>query len=127
VVGAIENSPDWQSTAIFITYDDCGCFYDHVAPPPGLGVRVPMVIVSPYARAAYTDSNIASFASVLAYTEHTLDVPSLGADDSAAYDYSQSFDYTQAPLAAVHMTRRQVPPASLRYMKTHPPSPDDPT
>ena len=127
VVGAIESSPDWASTAIFITYDDCGCFYDHVAPPPGLGIRVPMVIVSPYARATYTDSNVASFASVLAYTEHILGVPSLGADDSTAYDYNQSFDYAQAPQKAVPMTRRRVPPASLRYMRRHPPSPDDPT
>jgi len=48
VVSAIENGPDWSSTAIFITYDDCGCFYDHVVPgvnPDGTqqGVRVPMV------------------------------------------------------------------------------------
>src|SRR5439155_1658622 len=50
VVQAIENGPQWSSTAIFITYDDCGCFYDHVAPPAGLGIRVPMVIVSPYAK-----------------------------------------------------------------------------
>jgi phospholipase C len=127
VVSAIEHSPDWDSTAIFITYDDCGCFYDHVAPPPGLGIRVPMVIVSPYARAAYTDSTVASFASVLAYTEHTLDVPSLNGDDSSAYDYSGSFDYTQAPLPPVPLVTRPVPPASLRYMKAHPLSPDDPT
>ena len=63
VVSAIENGPHWSDTAIFITYDDCGCFYDHVAPPAGLGVRVPMVIVSPYARSGYTDSSTASFAS----------------------------------------------------------------
>ena len=127
VVSAIESSPDWQSTAIFITYDDCGCFYDHVAPPPGLGIRVPMVIVSPYARPASTDSNVASFASVLAFTEHAFGVPSLGADDSTAYDYNQSFNYAQAPLRPVQMVKRPVPPASLHYMKTHPPSPDDPT
>ena len=54
VVSAIENGPDWSTTAIFLTWDDCGCFYDHVAPPPGLGIRVPMVIISPYAKASYT-------------------------------------------------------------------------
>jgi Phosphoesterase family len=40
-VQAVMNGPDWASTAIFITYDDCGCFYDHVTPPPGMGIRVP--------------------------------------------------------------------------------------
>src|SRR5205814_8243262 len=52
VLSTIERSPAWSSTAVFITYDDCGCFYDHVAPgknPDGTrqGVRVPMVIISP--------------------------------------------------------------------------------
>src|SRR5205823_1884136 len=54
VVNALQQSPQWSSTAVFITYDDCGCFYDHVPPgtnPDGTdqGVRVPMVIISPYA------------------------------------------------------------------------------
>src|SRR5207248_2494873 len=53
VVSAIENGPDWDSTAIFIAYDDCGCFYDHVPPPSGLGIRVPVVVVSPYAKAGF--------------------------------------------------------------------------
>src|SRR3954463_772260 len=43
VVSAVMHGPQWRSTAIFITYDDCGCFYDHVLPPAGQGVRVPMV------------------------------------------------------------------------------------
>jgi len=49
VVSAIENGPDWMTTAIFITYDDCGCFYDHVNPVQfntDWGIRVPMVIVT---------------------------------------------------------------------------------
>ena len=86
-----------------------------------------MVIVSPYAKPGYTESNIASFASLLAYTEHTLSIPSLGADDSSAYDYSDSFDYTQTPTAPIHMTHRPVPRASIQYMKAHPPNPHDPT
>ena len=127
VVSAIENGPDWSSTAIFLTYDDCGCFYDHVPPPPGLGIRVPMVIISAYAKPGYTDSNVASFASLLAYTEHTFSISSLGADDSSAYDYSDSFDYTKTAMAPIHLTHRPVPKASIRYMKTHPPNPHDPT
>src|SRR5207302_3842521 len=69
VVDAIMHGPQWRSTAVFITYDDYGGFYDWVAPPPGLGIRVPMVIVSPYARPGYTDTTTASFASILAFTE----------------------------------------------------------
>ena len=64
------HGPQWGSTAIFLTWDDCGCFYDHVAPPSGLGIRVPMIIISPYAIAGHTDSNVATYASVLAFTEH---------------------------------------------------------
>ena len=75
IVNAIEQGPQWTSTAIFITWDDCGCFYDHVPPPPGLGIRVPMLLVSPYAKAGYTDSAAASFASILAYTEHAFTLP----------------------------------------------------
>jgi phospholipase C len=56
LVSELMNGPQWSSTAIFLTYDDCGCFYDHVAPPrPGLGIRIPMLIISPYAKSGYTD------------------------------------------------------------------------
>ena len=72
VVNAIQNGPDWRSTAIFITYDDCGCFYDHVPPPDGLGIRTPMVVVSPWARPGFVDSNEASMASLLAFAEQRI-------------------------------------------------------
>ena len=58
-----------------------------------------MVIVSPYAKAGSTDSTNATFASILAFTEHTFGLAPLAANDAAAYDYANSFDYTQAPLA----------------------------
>jgi phospholipase C len=126
VVSAIENSPDWASTAIFITWDDCGCFYDHVPPPAGMGIRVPMVIVSPYAKAGYTDSNTASFASILAYIEHNFDLPSLGQADSASYDYSDSFDYSQAPILRFTPLRQHpVPAASLKFRRLHPNADED--
>ena len=64
-VTAVMNGADWGSTAIFIVWDDCGCFYDQAPPgtnPDGTpqGPRVPLVIVSPYARAGFTDSTVAS-------------------------------------------------------------------
>jgi phospholipase C len=104
VVDAIQNGPNWNSTAIFITYDDCGCFYDHVPPPPGLGIRMPMVIVSPWVKPRYTDSINASYASMLAFTEHNFGLLPLSQRDQAAYDYSGTFNFTQTPLAPVPMT-----------------------
>lgn len=132
VVSAIENGPDWSSTAIFITYDDCGCFYDHV--PPGInpdgtqqGIRVPMVIVSPYAKAGFTDSTPASFASILAFVERNFGLAPLGVNDAAAYPFSNAFDYSQSPLAGIAMRQEAIPLAEQQYLATHPSNPDDPT
>ena len=129
VVGAIESGPDWGSTAIFITYDDCGCFYDHVPPPAGsgMGIRVPMVIVSPYAKPGFTDSETAGFPSLMAFTEHLFNLPPLGTADAQAYDYSDSFDFTQTPLAPVEMRWRRISPAEAHYIAAHPMNPNDPT
>jgi len=76
LTSALENGPDWNSTALFITYDDCGCFYDQV--PPGVnpdgsqqGVRDPVLIVSPYASHGYVDSTPTTFAGILAFVEDT--------------------------------------------------------
>jgi phospholipase C len=126
-VSSIMNGPDWASTAVFITYDDCGCFYDHVTPPAGLGIRNPVVIVSPYARPGFTDSSVATTASLLAFTEHTFGLSPIGLPDAVAYDYADSFDFGQAPSAGVRLVQRAVPPASVRYLATHTANPDDPT
>jgi phospholipase C len=65
VVNAVMKSPDWSSTAIFITWDDWGGFYDHVRPPHvdqnGYGLRVPGLLISPYARRGYVDRQTLSF------------------------------------------------------------------
>jgi len=120
VVNAIGQGPDWKRTAIFITYDDCGCFYDHV-PPPGLkGIRVPMVIVSPYARRSFTDRHTASYASVLAYAERAFGLDPLGTADARAYDYRASFKYSQQPRKYSPLTKHEVPRSSIRYIRTHP-------
>jgi phospholipase C len=121
VLNALMNGPEWNSTAVFITYDDCGCFYDHVPPPPNLGIRVPMVIVSPYAKAGSTDHNVASFASVIAYVERNFgNLAPLSSLDRNAYAYGQSFNYAQTPLAPIQMTTTQMPKASTRYLAKHP-------
>jgi phospholipase C len=124
VVRAIEHGPDWASTAIFISYDDCGCFYDHVSPPAGLGPRIPVVIVSPYAISGHTDSKIATQASFLAFIEHNFGLAPLGLKDSAAYDFSGSFNYSQPPLAPVGLTTSATPASSLDLPIA---DPNDPT
>jgi phospholipase C len=111
---ALEASPEWSSTALFITYDDCGCFYDQVAPgknPDGSqqGARVPMVIVSPYAVAGYVDSTPTTFAGILAFTEQTFGLVPLGVNDKGAYPFTHSFNYAQTPLAPVRMVQSPVP------------------
>lgn len=113
-VAAVENGPDWSSTAIFITYDDCGCFYDHVSPntpTTGWGIRVPMVVVSPYAKQGFTDSNpTGSTYGVLSFIEHNWSLPSIG-NEGSYYDFSSSFDFTQTAAARVTMTQQSISPA----------------
>jgi phospholipase C len=133
LVQAAENGPDWDSTAIFITFDDCGCFYDQVPPPSSLdasgqqaGVRVPLLIVSPYAKPQDTDSTPATFASILAYTEHTFGLAPLSAADAQAYDFSGAFDYLQAPLRPARMVQRPLPDWA-RHLKPTRAMLDDPS
>jgi phospholipase C len=128
MVRALENGPEWDSTAIFITYDDCGCFYDHV--PPGVnadgskqGVRLPMVIVSPWAKPGFTDSNPTSLVGILSFVEHTFGLTPLNEIDQNAYDFANSFDFTHSPTAPVQMKRSWVPPEN-RDLES---DPDDPT
>jgi phospholipase C len=65
LVNTIMRGPDWKSTAIFLTWDDWGGFYDHVVPPQvdraGYGLRVPGLVISPYARKGYVDHQVLSF------------------------------------------------------------------
>jgi phospholipase C len=100
IVNEIGASPFWDSTVIFISWDDWGGWYDHVPPPEvdnmGLGFRVPLIVVSPYARKGYISSQIHEFSGFLRYTEEVFTLPSLGARDATADDFADCFDYTQA-------------------------------
>jgi phospholipase C len=64
LINAIMNGPDWNSTAIFLSWDDWGGFYDHTAPPAvdrnGYGLRVPGIVISPYAKTGYIDQQTLS-------------------------------------------------------------------
>jgi len=73
VVNAIMSSPDWSSTAIFLAWDDWGGFYDHVVPPKvdlnGYGLRVPAIVISPYAKRGYIDHQVLSFDAYVKFIE----------------------------------------------------------
>ncbi|HEX9039000.1 MAG TPA: alkaline phosphatase family protein [Ktedonobacterales bacterium] len=73
LVNAVMSGPDWSSSAIFLTWDDWGGFYDHVAPPRvdqnGYGLRVPGLVMSPYARKGYIDHQTLSFDAFLKFIE----------------------------------------------------------
>jgi phospholipase C len=73
LVNAVMRAPDWNSTAIFIAWDDWGGFYDHVVPPHvdrnGYGLRVPALVVSPYAKRNYVDHQTLSFDAYLRFIE----------------------------------------------------------
>ena len=103
VVNAIGASPYWKNTAIFITWDDWGGFYDHVVPPNygdphGPGLRVPLIVVSPYARPGYISHVTHEFGSILHFAEETFNLPSLGTTDARADDLSDCFNFSQAPI-----------------------------
>jgi phospholipase C len=101
IVNAIGASPFWNSTAIFIMWDDWGGWYDHVVPQSidnmGPGFRVPLIVVSPYAKHGYVSHQVYETASLLTFMEKNFRLSNLGARDATANDLSDCFDYTQGP------------------------------
>lgn len=101
IVNAIGASQFWDTTAIFVTWDDFGGWYDHVVPPQvdsmGLGFRVPLIVVSPYAKHGYVSHTTHEFAGLLRYIENVFNLPGMGTRDSTTDDFTDCFDYTQSP------------------------------
>ena len=106
VVNAIGESSYWKNTAIVVTWDDWGGFYDNVAPPQpdfrGLGIRVPCLIISPYAKTGYVAHTRYEYASILKFIETTFGLPQIGRGvdgytDGRANNLTDSFDFTQPP------------------------------
>jgi phospholipase C len=81
IITAVQQSPAWASTAVLLTYDEAGGFFDHIAPPQldayGPGIRIPMLIVSPYAKSGYVDTTVSDHSSVLKFIESTFGLPTL--------------------------------------------------
>jgi phospholipase C len=105
IVDALGASPFWASTAIFITWDDWGGWYDHVAPPvldfDGLGIRTPLLVVSAYARTNTVAHTQYETGSLLAFTEQTFGLQPLAASDARANPLAGGdvFDFTRLPRA----------------------------
>jgi phospholipase C len=132
LINAIMNSSDWSSTAIFLAWDDWGGFYDHVVPPTvdanGYGLRVPGIVISPYAKRGYIDHQVLSFDAYVKFIEddflggQRLDPKTDGRPDPRPTvretvpvlgDITQAFDFKQPPHAPVLLDPQPKPgPAS---------------
>jgi phospholipase C len=118
VINAIMRSPDWYSTAIFLSWDDWGGFYDNVVPPAvdqnGYGLRVPGIVISPYARQGYIDHQVLSHDAYLKFIEDDFlngqrinpatdgrpdPRPDVREAQPGLGDLTQDFDFTQTPRA----------------------------
>ncbi len=99
LVNAVRSGPNWASTAIIVTYDENGGFWDHVAPPAGdkwgPGTRVPTMVISPFARKGFVDATVYDTASILALIEHRWNLAPLGTRDQAAADMTNAFDFSR--------------------------------
>jgi phospholipase C len=118
IINAAMKSPDWDSTAIFLAWDDWGGFYDHVVPPAvdqnGYGLRVPAIVISPYARRGYIDHQTLSSDAYLKFIEDDFlggarlnpltdgrpdPRPDVREDAPILGNLDQDFDFSQPPRA----------------------------
>ena len=120
VVNAVGESSYWDSTAIIVLWDDWGGFYDNAPPPQldfrGLGIRVPCLIISPYAKQGVVDHTQYEFGSVLKFIRKVYGLPpigptSAGYTDTRANDLDNAFDFNQSP--------RQFTPIESKYPVQH--------
>jgi phospholipase C len=127
IVNAIGESPYWKSTAVFVLWDDWGGWYDNAPPPQldfrGLGIRVPCIVISPYARIArrakegYVSHTQYEFGSILKFVEEIFNLPPIGPPsrgftDTRAASMLDAFDFTQAPRAFMPI-HAPYPPAAF--------------
>ena len=102
-MNAIGTSQYWKSTAIILLWDDWGGWYDPVPPRQinytSLGMRIPMILISPYAKPHYISETSYNYGSILRFIEETFHLGSLGTTDATANSLSDSFDFSQPPNA----------------------------
>ncbi|MGH2930505.1 MAG: alkaline phosphatase family protein, partial [Solirubrobacteraceae bacterium] len=133
IVNALMHAPTWRSTALFINADEGGGYYDHVPPPrairpdstppipvpgnvPGgydrYGFRVPMIVVSPWARADYVSHVVSDHTSVLAFLERKWNLPAMTFRDANAHPMTDYFDFRRP---AFHRPPRLAAAPGLRH------------
>jgi phospholipase C len=129
IVNAVGESKYWNSTAIVVLWDDWGGFYDHVKPPlfdewGGLGFRVPMLVISAYARkgtskqGGYVSHTHYEFGSILRFVENVWDLGRLGTTDTRATSIGDAFDFSQKPRSFNKIPSKY----SQEYFRRQPPS-----
>ncbi len=129
VVDAVMNSPAWNSTAIFVTYDEGGGYYDHVPPPSldgiQLGFRVPLIVISPFAKENYVSNTVLNHGSLLAFIDYNWRLAPLNgfvADSNIPIDF---FDFNSSARAPIVLNESsqfpiapQTPFSNLTYHRT---------
>ncbi|MEO6836443.1 MAG: alkaline phosphatase family protein [Candidatus Tumulicola sp.] len=130
IVNAIGESAYWKNTAIIITWDEWGGWFDHVVPPQyadpvtgayeGLGYRTPLIVVSPYARAHYVSKQQHETASSLHFIEKTFGLGTLGLADARADAYNDIFDFSQKPIAFKPIPTKLGPQYFIAHPATEP-------
>jgi phospholipase C len=128
LVNTVGKSKFWDSTAIFVIWDDWGGLYDHVPPPfkdyDGLGFRVPLLVISPYAKHGYVSHVEYETASVLRFAEDLFGLDRLAAADKRAHSpAADCFDFKQKPRAFVKI-RAPKPPRFFMHDNGDEPAPD---
>jgi phospholipase C len=112
-INAVMQGPDWNTTAIFLTWDDFGGFYDGGVPANpdyyGFGPRVPMIIISPYSRAGTVVHTQYELSSVLKFVEDRFGLGNLTLRDLDAADMSDAFNFGQTPLPPLILSTRTCP------------------
>jgi len=101
IVNAVMRSDAWMHTAIFLTWDEWGGFYDHVLPPQvdhlGMGIRVPSLVISPYAKKGYIDDALGEFSSPLKFIEDNWGLPYLTPRIEQTHNFEHVFDFDRNP------------------------------
>jgi phospholipase C len=107
IINAVGNSSYWPGMAIFMTYDDNGGFYDHVAPPQvdeyGYGFRVPCLVISPYVKKGLIDHTQFDHTSILRFIEDRYGLSPLSTRDATAKSMVAAFDFSQTARSFVNI------------------------
>lgn len=116
-INAIMHSKFWKSTAIVVTWDDFGGFYDHVRPPSvnniAFGPRVPTLVISPYSRLGYIDHTIYDFSSAIRFAEDTFRLHRLQAYDPNIASIAGMFNFHKKPAVPDFLKPRKCAPAKM--------------